>query len=263
MKHETIHEMKIDNNLFEILYELEEIINIKSSKEMNNMVDISVEGSQTFFLSNGILSHNSAANSISKLLGRQGNGFYAMFGVPLNAYAATLKEILKSVKMIDLKDILGIEFSKNTQDNLNFDNIVITTDYDLPGHFIAGQLVGLLYRFGPNLFEEGRVRRLVTPLMIATDKKENIVEWFYSFEEYTAFEKANKSKNYNYDYKKGLGSFDQTEMEIIINKDGLENMTEIYVLDNKGKQIIEDWLGDNTQARKDLLSNVEFDMMFV
>lgn len=206
---------------------------------------------------------DSAANSISKLLGRQGNGFYAMFGVPLNAYAATLKEILKSVKMIDLKDILGIEFSKNTQENLNFDNIVITTDYDLPGHFIAGQLVGLLYRFGPNLFEEGRVRRLVTPLMLATDKKENIVEWFYTFEDYSKFEKANKSKNYNYDYKKGLGSWDADELDTVIKKDGLENMIEVYELDEAAKKSIEDWLGDDTQARKDLLSNVEFDMMSV
>jgi len=206
---------------------------------------------------------DSAANSISKLLGRQGNGFYAMFGVPLNAYAASLKEILKSVKMIDLKDILGIEFSKNTQENINFENIVITTDYDLPGHFIAGQLVGLLYKFGPNLFEEGRVRRLVTPLMIATDKKENIVEWFYTFDEYTKFEKANKSKNYHYDYKKGLGSWDADELDTVIKKDGLENMIEIYHLDEKAKQSIEDWLGDDTQARKDLLSDVEFDMMSV
>lgn len=206
---------------------------------------------------------DSAANSISKLIGRDGNGFYAMFGVPLNAYSATVKEIAGSVKMTDLKEILGLEFLKTTQTNLNFENIIITTDYDLPGHFIAGQLVGLLYKFGKNLFDEGRVKRLVTPLLIATDKNEKIIEWFYTFEDYKKFEATHKSKKYNYDYKKGLGSWDADELDTVIAKDGLENMMETFVLDEAGITLIESWLGDDAQKRKDLLSDVKFDMMTV
>ena len=206
---------------------------------------------------------DSAANSISKLLGRKDQGFYAMFGVPPNAYSAAMKDILKSKKMTDLKDILGLQYSDTHQDNMNFDEVVITTDFDLPGHFIAGQLIGMLYRFGKNLFEEKRVKRLVTPLLIATDKKENIVEWFYNFDDYKKFEKANKSKGYHYDYKKGLGSWSQDELDVVIKKDGLENMLEVFELDSKAEEMIESWLGDDAQKRKDLLVNVDFDMMSV
>lgn len=206
---------------------------------------------------------DSAANSMSKLLGRDGNGYYAMFGVPPNAYSAKMSDILKSVKMMDLKDILGLKFSSTVQDELNFEEIIITTDYDLPGHFIAGQLLGLFYRFGKNLFEEKRIKRLVTPLMLATDRKEKIVAWFYTFEDYQAFEEKNKSKNYNYDYKKGLGSWDPEELDVVIAKDGLENMLEVFELDAEGIELIEDWLGNDAQKRKDQLDGVEFNMMTV
>jgi len=206
---------------------------------------------------------DSAANSISKLIGRKGNGFYAMFGVPPNAYAATMSEILKSKKMIDLKDILGLQFGKTTQTEMNFQNIIITTDQDLPGNFISGQLIGMLYRFGKNLFEEGRVKRFNTPLMVVTDSKEKIITWFYNFEDYKTFEAKNKSKKYNYDYKKGLGSWSQEEMETVIDKDGLDEMIVEFVLDEKSEKMIDDWLGGDSQPRKDHLNGKDFDIMSI
>jgi len=206
---------------------------------------------------------DSAANSVSKILGRRGNGFFAMFGVPLNAYDSNISTIIKSKKMIELKNILGLEFGTNSQKNINFRNIIITTDYDLPGHFITGQLIGLLYKFGKNLFEEGRVKRFVTPLLVATDSKENIITWFYTFDDYKKFEAKNKSKKYHYDYKKGMGSWDSEELETVIKKDGLEAMLETFELDETAEKTIDNWLGNNSQARKDYLSNYEFDIMSI
>jgi DNA gyrase/topoisomerase IV subunit B len=206
---------------------------------------------------------DSAANSVSKILGRNGNGFFAMFGVPLNAYDANISAIIKSIKMIELKNILGLEFGSTVQNKINFRNIIITTDYDLPGHFITGQLIGLFFKFGKNLFEEGRIKRFVTPLLVATDSKENIVTWFYSFDDYKEFEAKNKSKKYHYDYKKGMGSWDPEELETVIKKDGLDAMLETFVLDENAKQTIENWLGKNSQARKDYLSDYKFDIMSI
>ena len=206
---------------------------------------------------------DSAANSVSKILGRNGNGFFAMFGVPLNAYDSDMPTIIKSKKMIELKNILGLEFGSSVQTKINFRDIVITTDYDLPGHFITGQLIGLLFKFGKNLFDEGRVKRFVTPLLVATDSKENIVAWFYNFDDYKMFEAKNKTKKYHYDYKKGMGSWDPEELEVVIKKDGLEQMLETFELDENASKTINNWLGSNTQARKDYLENCEFDIMSI
>ena len=89
------HEMPMDEKLFELMYELIDIEEIEK-EGYRNMVDISVEGNQTYLLGNGILSHNSAKNSVSKILGRQGNGFFAMFGVPPNAYDSDIKKLMDS-----------------------------------------------------------------------------------------------------------------------------------------------------------------------
>ena len=204
---------------------------------------------------------DSASNSISKILGRQGNGFYAMFGVPPNAYDMDLKDIIASKKMIDLQQILGLQFSKTTQDNINFKNIIITTDFDLPGHFIAGQLFGLFYRFGKNLFEEHRIKRLITPLIVVKDSKEKIIKWFYSFDEYRLFEEKNLDKKYVYDYKKGLGSWNQPDLEYIIEQDGLDNMLEVMTIEDSS-ELIDDWLNDKkADKRKEMLDGYEFNIM--
>ena len=204
---------------------------------------------------------DSAANSVSKIIGRQGNGFYAMFGVPPNAYDMDLKEIISSKKMTDLQQILGLQFSKTSQDNINFKNIIITTDFDLPGHFIAGQLFGLFYRFGKNLFEENRIKRLITPLMVVKDSKEKLIKWFYTFDEYREFEEKNIDKKYKYEYKKGLGAWDQDELEYIIEKDGLDNMLEVMTIEDSA-ELIDDWLSDKkADRRKEMLDGYEFNIM--
>ncbi len=205
---------------------------------------------------------DSAANSISKILGRKGNGFYAMFGVPPNAYDMKLSSIIKSQKLMDLKEIVGLQYSETVQDDINFKNIIITTDFDLPGHFITGQLIGLFMRFGRNLIEEGRLQRLVTPLIVATNAKEELIDWFYTFDEYRAFEKKNLSKKYSYDYRKGLGSWDVEELNIVIQKDGLENMLEVFELDDKAEENIDNWLnGGSAHKRKEMLTGFEFNIM--
>jgi len=205
---------------------------------------------------------DSASNSIRKIIGRENKGFFAMFGVPPNAYDTDLIKIIKSKKMIELKNIIGLEFSKSEQTNINFENIIITTDFDLPGHFICGQLLGLFYRYGKNLFEEKRVKRFITPLLVATDKKEEIVAWFYSFEDYQEFESKNKSKGYHYDYKKGLGSWDQDELQTVIEKDGFENMLQVFELDENGFDSIDTWLsGSRADDRKAALEGFEFNIM--
>lgn len=205
---------------------------------------------------------DSALGSISKLLGRKNQGFFSMFGVPPNAYSASINDILKSKKLDDLKNIIGLKYSELSQD-INFKEIIITADYDLPGHFITGQLLGLFYRFGKHLFEEKRIKRLRTPLVVVMDKDENILKWFYTFDEYREFEQTNKQKNLKYYYTKGLGSISSEMMETFLKHDGLENMLETYELDENSENIIESWLGKDAQKRRDLLEHVSFDIMTI
>lgn len=204
---------------------------------------------------------DSASASISKILGRQNKGYFAMFGVPPNAYDIELSKIPKTQKLIELKEILNLSYAKTEQKDISFQNIIIATDFDLPGHFICGQLLGLFFRFGKNLFHEKRIKRFITPLVIAK-KGDKIIKWFYSFDEYFEFEKKNKDKHYKYDYKKGLGSWDREELDFIIEHDGLDNMLEVFIIDEKAEENMHNWLSSSSaDARKIMLEGFKFNIM--
>lgn len=204
---------------------------------------------------------DSAKNSVSKILGREGNGFFAMFGVPPNAYDSDIKKLMSSDKIKDLMRVLNLKLSETKQTELNFQEIIITSDFDLPGHFIAGQLIGLFARFGRNLFDEGRIKRFITPLIIAKDNKGNILKWFFSFDEYREFENTNTQKLI-YDYKKGFGAWDREELEFIIKKVGFENMLETFTLDDESIKELDNWLiSKNSDIRKEMLEGYEFNIM--
>lgn len=212
---------------------------------------------ENIFLAEG----DSASASISKILGREKKGYFAMFGVPPNAYDIKLKDIAGTKKLVELKSILNIDYTKEVQNNITFKNIIIATDFDLPGHFICGHLLGLFYRFGKNLFEEQRIKRFITPLVIVKEK-DNIINWFYTFDEYLSFEKENKNKKYKYDYKKGLGSWDREELDYIISKDGIDNMLEVFVLDENSAMNLDNWLNSKkADERKAMLEGFEFNIM--
>jgi len=258
--------MDINKDKFELMFELEEIEEV-GEMGYKNAIDICVSENHTFLLANGIVSHNSAANSIAAILGRKGLGYYAMFGVPPNAYDMSIENILKSDKLKALNKILGIQYSKTTQNDINFENIIIATDADLPGFFIRGQLIGLFFKYGRNLIEEGKIKILSTPLFVCTDKKEKIVNWFYSFEEQSKFERANKNKGYHYEYKKGLSGWDKDELQTVIDKDGFDNMLDVITIGeseeiiNETITIVDDWLsGKKADRRKEMLDGYEFNI---
>ena len=54
--------MKIVENFLELV----DILDIEETKIYHNMIDISVENDKSFLLSNGLISHNSAASSFRK-----------------------------------------------------------------------------------------------------------------------------------------------------------------------------------------------------
>lgn len=211
---------------------------------------------------------DSAKSGLSSILGRDGLGYYAMFGVPPNAYDMSLDKIIKSDKLKALNKIVGIKYSTDVQDAINFKNIIIATDADLPGFFIRGQLLGLFYRFGKNLFEDGRIKILTTPLFVCTDKKEKIVSWFYDFESQKEFERKNVGKGYEYEYKKGLSGWDKDELQTVIDKDGFDNMLETISLGDTEdeleeiKNLVDDWLSDKkADTRKNMLDGYEFSIL--
>jgi len=204
----------------------------------------------------------SAMSGISGSLGRKGIGYYAMRGLPLNAYSSTVQKIAANQELKDIVNILNLDISKAGEEKktIEFDKILITTDADADGSHITAMLIGWFKRFAPNLFDEGKLCKLVTPLIIVENSKGEILHHFMNVPQFKEWEKKNPNNKNKIVYLKGLGSWERQQLIDLIAKNSIETFIQEYKLDDKGNTYIEDWLGDDPTKRKEYLREYSFDI---
>lgn len=203
----------------------------------------------------------SAMSGISSCLGRNGIGYYAMRGLPLNAYNSSMQKIVANAELKDIINILNLDISKSNENKtIDFNKILITTDADADGAHITSMLIGWFKRFASNLFNEGKICKLITPNIILEDNKGKIVKYFMNLTDFKKWELANKNSKYKIVYLKGLGSWDREQLIDLIDTHGLDNFILEYQLDNEGEVYIDDWLGTDPEKRKKYLREYTFDI---
>lgn len=116
-------------------FELVDINNIEFTNEYNNMVDISIDNDESFLLSNGIVSHNSAAATAKRGFSVTGTDYYGLYplkGKPLNVRDLTLNSVRENVEISSIISALGLEFGKkyNSTRTLRYGKLVIMSDAD-------------------------------------------------------------------------------------------------------------------------------------
>lgn len=138
-------------------------------------------------------------------------GFYSLRGKVLNTHDMSAYDILKNKELSELIAIIGLDLNNpsivDEEGNsiLNYGRIAVLTDADQDGASIFCLLLMFFSRW-PELFSEGRLCRVNTPLYIAR-KKGKPDQYFYTSEEY---EKADL-KGWTVDYMKGLGSLEKND----------------------------------------------------
>lgn len=204
----------------------------------------------------------SAQSGISACLGRDGIGYYAMRGLPLNAYSSTMQKIVANQELKDISNILSLDLSKgdDVHKDIEFERILITTDNDADAQHITAMLIGWFKRFAPNLFNEGKICKLITPLIIVQDRGFKIKEYFFNVQDFRKWESAHPNNKDKVVYIKGLGSWEREQLQDLIDKHGLESFILTYKFDDKSGDLIEDWLGNDAEKRKIHLSNYTFDI---
>lgn len=126
-------------------------------------------------------------------------------------------------------------------DNILYTNIAIMVDADIDGKGSIFPALLALFSNWPSLFKHGRIKFVMTPIVIATKGKD--IKWFYSIEEY----EQSKLNSYTIRYIKGLGSLEEDEYSKIINEPRFEtvHLPENYI------ELFEILLGSNADLRKD------------
>lgn len=137
-------------------------------------------------------------------------GGYPLKGKVMNISGMKPVDIIKNKEIAELMSIIGLEFGRPAVD-LNYGKIVLMTDSDVDGSHICALLLNF-FSLWPELFDEGRVCQLITPLYVCTKGKD--IKRFYNKEE---FDNAGL-RGYNVEYMKGLGSLSKEEYTIAINE---------------------------------------------
>lgn len=207
---------------------------------------------------------DSAKGGLSAVLGRDGLGYFAMRGVPLNAYDSKTSDLLDNVELKQICQILGLPLGvKHREEAITFKKIVLANDADSDGSHILGLMTGFFQRYAPDLLKNKQVCRIKTPLIVL--KKGNVIqEFFFDFNSFNEWQKKHSIGKLQVCYKKGLGSWKKDELQTIIKTVGFENCVEPLTTDEKSDKLIDDWLlGKNVDARKEYLKANSFNIMKV
>lgn len=171
---------------------------------------------------------------------------YRMRGVPLNCIGMTATQVMKNQVFNDIVNILGLQWGEyNNVENLKFGKFIITSDADYDGDKIAALLLVFANHF-PELYEQGFIYRVTTPIITATKGKDHRV--YYTREDYN--KDAKKLNGFVIKYLKGVGTQTNEDTKQMMSNPHLIKFTK----DDLADMMIRKWFGKgNADTRKSML----------
>lgn len=189
---------------------------------------------------------DSAIDSIVSNVKRDIYGFLPTSGVPINVLEELTSKVQTSDKFKDLATVLGIEFSKEPKEKLEYDNIILAMDADYDGIHIIGLYIAFFYRYCPYYLFNKKIWRFRTPVAMLKDKNDNTVEVFLTQEEFDQYSQKPKAK-YHTEIKKGLGSLSKKEWTEFFKLVPFEQAIEPFEIGNMEtfEDVLYGWLGED------------------
>ena len=241
--------------IVENFLELIDIENIIITEEYTNMVDISVDIDQSFLLSNGMVSHNSAKSAFRKNRDPLTQGAFALGGKFLNVSEISTPKLLekdskgnyKHDEVVNLMGSIGLQLGEKVlPGTLRYGKILFYVDADPDGDSIAAQLINFIHKYWPEMFEQKMIYKVQTPIVVSTNLKSKNKISFYTQKDYSDWIEKINPKEWEIKYKKGLAALVDDEYDEIINNPRLIQLSS----DDLSKKHLNTWFGSDTELRK-------------
>jgi len=234
--------------IVENFLELVDIDSIEITDEYVNMVDISVDIDQSFLLSNGLISHNSAISAFRKYRDPQTMGAFALKGKFVNVSEMTNQKLVQNQEVVNLMAAIGLKLGQSIDlRDLRYGRILFYVDADVDGNSIAGSLLNFFYKYWPDMFDRRMIYKVETPIVVAVPRqkgKKKIL--FYSQTEYNDWSSKTDLKHWEIKYKKGLAALVDDEYQDIINSPRMTLISKDDVADKS----LDIWFGKSSDLRK-------------
>lgn len=176
---------------------------------------------------------------------------FPLRGKFINVSEIPTKRILENEEAKNLMSSIGLSLSDTSlnMEEIRYGKIYISTDADVDGHSISASLINFFYKFWPELFDEGIIYKIYTPLMVAKRDKDKQILYFYTDEEYKDWAKKNDASKWQIEYKKGLAALGDAEYEQMFNSPMAVKITK----DKAAKESLDCWFGKDSEQRKEKL----------
>ena len=191
-----------------------------------------------------IFEGDSASSAFRRYRDPQTQGAFPLRGKFINVREIPDSKVVQNKEVQSLMAAIGLKIGHEPKD-LRYGKILLYTDADVAGNSISALLINFLGKYWPELFEEGRVCKVETPLMVAKKGKETLS--FYSDEEYKEWETKQRSlKSWDIEYKKGLAALEDEEYKEIIKN------PQVFILtkDNEFDSTLDIWFSKDSTPRK-------------
>jgi len=194
----------------------------------------------------GIYEGLSALSAVRKFRDTQTIGAFPLKGKFINVSDMKSSDIIKNDEAVQLMASLGLKLGEEPT-GLRYGRIYLYTDADPDGNSIAALLINFFNRFWPELFDQGRVYKVMTPLVVA--KRGSSIKMFYTNSEFNEWLNKNQSSSWQIEYKKGLAALEDSEYEEIIRNPVVVQLTN----DKEHRDSLEAWFGADSTPRKEKL----------
>lgn len=162
----------------------------------------------------GLFEGDSAMSFFRKFRDPSFQGAFPLRGKFINVTELPNTRVIQNQEVKDLLTAIGLKMGEPPKD-LRYGKILIYSDADVDGDSIAGLLMNFFGRYWPELFEQGRICRVMTPLVVVKRKGEKIP--FYSAADFDAWQSSQKDlTKWDIAYKKGLAALEDEEAKEII-----------------------------------------------
>ncbi len=190
---------------------------------------------------------DSAGGGAKRARNKKTQAVFPMRGKPLNVLNAKKEQINNNEEIATILAAIGVSDKEGQEDKINYGKIILMADSDVDGKHINTLLLGLIYKFKPSLFSQGRVFAVRGPLFKGKYKSQ---VYFGSTKE--EIWKACSSKNADITYLKGWGELNESDLWVALDPTR-RTLDRIVVNDRKRAKEIEFLLGPKPEYRKKLL----------
>jgi len=195
-----------------------------------------------------IFEGDSASSAFRRYRDPQTQGAFPLRGKFINVREIPDSKVVQNKEVQSLMAAIGLKIGHEPKD-LRYGKILLYTDADVDGNSISALLINFFGKYWPELFEEGKILKVETPLMVAKKGKETLS--FYSDEDYKVWEEKQKTlSGWNIEYKKGLAALEDEEYQEIIRSPRSYFLTK----DNGFNSTLNIWFaGDSSPRKKKIL----------